>query len=95
MDPYVITNGWLLPTRLEQHAEAGLRTVYVSIDSARIDEHQTNRGLKGVGDRIRSANARMPTLGMTSFAQVTMNKLISSVIITPSYPLCVISASQQ
>jgi MoaA/NifB/PqqE/SkfB family radical SAM enzyme len=77
MGPYVITNGWLLPARLEQLAEAGLRTVYVSIDSARIDEHGTNRGLKGVGERIRSANARMPSLGMTPLAQVTMNKLIS------------------
>jgi hypothetical protein len=54
-----------------------LKTVYVSIDSARMDEHEANRGLKGLGDRIRSENARMAGLGMTSLAQVTMNKLIT------------------
>lgn len=77
MGPAVITNGWLLPARLDQLAAAGLKTVYVSIDSARMEEHEANRGLKGLGERIRSANARMAGLGMTSFAQVTMNKLIS------------------
>ncbi|MBV9498772.1 MAG: radical SAM protein [Acidobacteriaceae bacterium] len=73
----VITNGWLLPARLEQLAKAGLKTVYISIDSARMDEHEINRGLNGVGERIRAANARMPALGMTPLAQITMNKLIS------------------
>lgn len=77
MGPAVITNGWLLPARLEKLAEAGLKTVYVSIDSARISEHEANRGLNGLGERIRSANARMPALGMTPLAQVTMNKLIT------------------
>lgn len=42
----------LLPARLEQLAEAGLKTVYISIDSARMDEHEINRGLKALGERI-------------------------------------------
>lgn len=77
MGPAVITNGWLLPARLEQLAAAGLKTIYVSIDSADMAAHEANRGLKGLGERIRAANQRMPGLGMTPFAQVTMNKLIS------------------
>jgi MoaA/NifB/PqqE/SkfB family radical SAM enzyme len=77
MGPAVITNGWLLPARLEQLAKAGLKTVYISIDSARMDEHELNRGLKGLGERVRAATARMPALGMTPLAQITMNKLIS------------------
>jgi MoaA/NifB/PqqE/SkfB family radical SAM enzyme len=77
MGPAVITNGWLLPARLDKLAKAGLKTIYVSIDSAQLNEHESNRGLKGVGERIRVANARVPSLGMTSYAQVTMNKLIS------------------
>jgi len=77
MGPAVITNGWLLPARLDQLAEAGLKTVYISIDSARFDAHEVHRGLKGLGERIRAATARMPSLGMTPLAQVTMNKLIS------------------
>jgi MoaA/NifB/PqqE/SkfB family radical SAM enzyme len=74
--PAVITNGWLLPARLEQLASAGLKTIYVSIDSADMEAHEANRGLKGLGARIRAANARMPALGMTPFAQVTMSKLV-------------------
>ena len=76
MAPAVITNGWLLPAKLDQLANAGLRTIYVSIDAPAISVHEANRGLKGVGDRIRSANARMPALGVTAVAQVTISKLI-------------------
>ena len=76
MGPTVITNGWLLPARIEELAAAGLKSIYVSIDSADMSEHERNRGLKGLGERIRAANARMPALGVTPFAQVTMNKLI-------------------
>jgi MoaA/NifB/PqqE/SkfB family radical SAM enzyme len=76
MGPAVITNGWLLPSKLDQLAAAGLKTVYVSIDSALMSEHEANRGLKGLGERIRGATSRMPSLGMTALAQVTMSKLI-------------------
>ncbi|MBV9530113.1 MAG: radical SAM protein [Bradyrhizobium sp.] len=78
MGPAVITNGWLLPNRLGKLAEAGLKTVYISIDSADVDVHEMNRGLKKVSDRIRDANARMSSLGMSSYAQVTMSKLIGN-----------------
>jgi MoaA/NifB/PqqE/SkfB family radical SAM enzyme len=77
MGPAVITNGWLLPVKLDRLAQAGLKTVYISIDAARMDEHEANRGLKGLGERIRSAISRMPSLGITPLAQVTMNKLIT------------------
>jgi len=76
MAPAVITNGWLLPALLGKLAQAGLKTVYVSIDSARMTEHEANRGLRGLGDRIRSATAQMPKLGIAAVAQVTMSKLI-------------------
>jgi MoaA/NifB/PqqE/SkfB family radical SAM enzyme len=76
MGPAVITNGWLLSSKLDQLAASGLRTVYVSIDAPRMADHEANRGLKGLGERIRSATARMPGLGMTPVAQVTMSKLI-------------------
>jgi MoaA/NifB/PqqE/SkfB family radical SAM enzyme len=77
MVPAVITNGWLLAARLDQLAAAGLKTVYVSIDSADIAAHEANRGLRGLGRRIREATMRMPALGMLPLAQVTMNRLIS------------------
>jgi MoaA/NifB/PqqE/SkfB family radical SAM enzyme len=76
MAPAVITNGWLLPAKLDELAAAGLRTIYVSIDAPALSVHEANRGLKGVGGRIRSATARMPSLGVTPVAQVTISKLI-------------------
>ena len=76
MGPAVITNGWLLPAKLDDLAAAGLKTVYVSIDAAAMADHEENRGLKGLGERIRASTARMPSLGMTPLAQVTMSKLI-------------------
>lgn len=76
MAPAVITNGWLLPLLLDKLAGAGLKTVYVSIDAAAISDHEANRGLQGVCERIRTATCRMPELGMTAIAQVTMSKLI-------------------
>ena len=76
MVPAIITNGWLLPARLERLAEAGLRTVYVSLDAASVAAHESNRGLTGLASRIRSATAQMPALGMIPIAQVAMSKLV-------------------
>jgi MoaA/NifB/PqqE/SkfB family radical SAM enzyme len=76
MGPALITNGWLLSSKLDQLAAAGLKTVYVSIDAASMSAHETNRGLKGLGERIRKATSRITKLGMTALAQVTMSKLI-------------------
>jgi len=64
MGPAVITNGWLLPSRLDQLAASGLKTIYVSIDAPGMADHEANRGLKGLGEHIRSATSRMPSLGM-------------------------------
>lgn len=74
--PAIITNGWLLPARLGQLAEAGLKTVYVSLDAASAAAHEANRGLNGLVERIRSATAEMRSLGMTPMAQVAMSKLV-------------------
>lgn len=76
MGAAVITNGWQLPAQLEQLAAAGLKTVYISIDASTMTAHEANRGLGGLGRRIRSAVSRMGNLGMIPLAQVTMNKLI-------------------
>src|SRR6516162_7239911 len=55
MGTALITNGCLLPQLLDRLAAAILKTVYVSIDAAGISDHEGNRGLKGVCDRIRTA----------------------------------------
>jgi MoaA/NifB/PqqE/SkfB family radical SAM enzyme len=76
MGPALITNGWLLPSQLEKLAATGLKTVYISIDAATIAKHEANRGLAGLGQRIRTATSGMRELGMTPLAQVTMSKLL-------------------
>lgn len=76
MGPAIITNGWLLASQLDALAEAGLKTVCVSIDAPAMAKHEANRGLKGLGEHIRTATTRMSELGMTALAQVTMSKLI-------------------
>lgn len=74
----LITNGWLLPAKLDELAASGLKTIYISIDAASIAEHERNRGLKGLVQRIQLATARMAELGLTAIAQVAMSKLIAS-----------------
>src|SRR5438445_5392105 len=78
MGTALITNGWLLPAKLDELVGSGLKTIYISIDAASIDAHEANRGLKRLGERIRAATARMPRLGITPIAQVTMSKLIKN-----------------
>src|SRR5581483_5048380 len=77
MGPAMITNGWLLPAKLDELAETGLKNVYISIDSPILARHEENRGLKGLGRRIKSATSRMAKLGITPIAQVAMSRLIS------------------
>jgi MoaA/NifB/PqqE/SkfB family radical SAM enzyme len=76
MGPALITNGWLLASQLDKLAAAGLKTIYISIDAATIAKHEANRGLEGLGPRIRTATSRMRQLNMTPLAQVTMSKLL-------------------
>jgi MoaA/NifB/PqqE/SkfB family radical SAM enzyme len=72
----LITNGWMLPSKLDELAASGLKTIYISIDAPSVSRHEKNRGLKRVTERIRAATARMPELGITAIAQVAMSKLI-------------------
>ncbi len=60
----------------EPFAATGLKSVYISIDAATITKHEANRGLEGLGQRIRTSTKRMRELGMTPLAQVTMSKLL-------------------
>jgi MoaA/NifB/PqqE/SkfB family radical SAM enzyme len=76
MGPALITNGWLLSEQLDRLAGAGLKTIYISIDAPALGIHESNRGLKGLSERIRAACARMQELGIPPLAQVTMSKLI-------------------
>lgn len=74
--PAVITNGWMLPQKIEGLLDAGLTTLLVSIDSHSLADHELNRGLNGVGERIRQGLAAANAHGITTLASVTVNRLV-------------------
>ncbi len=74
MGTALITNGWLLPSKLDDLSAAGLKAI--SIDAASVTAHETNRGLKNLVERIPASTFRMQELGIMPLAQVTMSKLI-------------------
>jgi len=76
MGTALITNSWLLPSKLDELVASGLKTIYISIDAADIEAHEANRGLRRLSARIREAMAKMHHLGLMPLAQVTMSKLI-------------------
>ncbi len=73
----LVTNGWLLtPDRIEALADAGLASVYISIDAASADVHEKNWGLPGVCARIREANVILKRADIGTAASVTMSRLV-------------------
>lgn len=76
MRPSLITNGWLLPKKIDGLLDAGLGTLIVSIDSHSMEAHERNRGLRGVGERIRQGLAAARRRGVPNQAVVTVNRLV-------------------
>lgn len=76
VQPTFVTNGFNLPDRLAPMLDAGVGTVFVSIDAADAETHERNRGLKGVIERIRAATATMAARGVVPIASVAMTRLV-------------------
>ena len=73
----LVTNGALLTQkRVDALAEAGLASVYISIDAASYKVHDSNRGLPGLSARIRRANAALKRHQIPSSASVTMSRVV-------------------
>jgi MoaA/NifB/PqqE/SkfB family radical SAM enzyme len=73
----LITNGWFLPDRLEGLIRAGLGRLSISIDSDDLNEHEKNRGLAGLVERIRQAIGRAHEHGLAVWASVTVSRLVN------------------
>jgi MoaA/NifB/PqqE/SkfB family radical SAM enzyme len=73
----LITNGWLLPQKIDGLVKAGLGILLVSIDSDSISKHEHNRGLPGVCERIREGLAEARRNGIPTVASVTVNRLVN------------------
>ncbi|GAA6614622.1 radical SAM protein [Scytonema sp. NUACC26] len=86
MAPMLVTNGSLLTQkRVEELADAGLLGVFISIDAAAASEHEQNRGLMGVCDRILHANESFRDRGISTTASVTMSRLVDDYKKLPSF----------
>ncbi len=72
----LITNGWLLPLHATALAAAGLRRLSISIDSDDMAVHEANRGLSGLGERIREGVALAHAAGIPVCASVTVSRLV-------------------
>jgi len=72
----MITNGWFLPRYIHSLAAAGLGRLQVSIDSADLAAHESNRGLPQLGRRIAEGISRARALGLPVVACVTVSRLL-------------------
>jgi MoaA/NifB/PqqE/SkfB family radical SAM enzyme len=71
------TNGALLTQkRIDALADASLAKVCISIDATSSAVHDSNRGIPGLSERIRCANARLKRRGISTTASVTMSRLV-------------------
>lgn len=77
MQPAMITNGWLLPDKIQGIIDAGLATLLVSLDADTVEKHEKNRGLKGLCERIRKGVAIAKDNGVTTITVVTVNHLVN------------------
>jgi MoaA/NifB/PqqE/SkfB family radical SAM enzyme len=77
VQPTMVTNGWLLPPKVDALADAGITTLFISIDAPTAEVHETNRGLRGVCERIREANTKLAARGVTPIASVAMTRLVT------------------
>jgi MoaA/NifB/PqqE/SkfB family radical SAM enzyme len=76
LKPSLITNGWKLPDRIGALADAGLQNLLVSIDSADLDAHERNRGLRGARHRIKAGLDAARGRGIPVIASVTVSRIV-------------------
>jgi len=106
MTVLLVTNGSLLFKRtIHKLAEAGVTSFIISIDAATVKQHEDNRGLPGVCQRIFEANQIISRLKLSSTASTTMSRLVDYKAlpdfltslgfssITFSYPLTTLGSS--
>ena len=72
----LITNGWFLPRYIHALADAGLQRLEISIDSDSLAEHESNRGLEGLTERLIEGIREAHAYGLPVVACVTVNRLV-------------------
>lgn len=86
MNPIICTNGALLsPERIRQYIDAGLGSAIISVDAPSVEEHECNRGLPGVCERIAAANLELRAAGVPTTASVTISRLLGDLSELPGF----------
>lgn len=107
MNTLVCTNGALLTSeRIKEYTSSGIGSVIISIDAPDSAQHEQNRGLPGVCDRIAQANLKLHAAGAPTTASVTISRLLGDIwrlplfleslnfsSVTFSYPLQTLESS--
>jgi len=74
----VVSNGATLrPEMVARLADAGLGTMFLSIDAPDAAAHEAHRGLPGVAARIRAACGLLKARGVKTVASVTLSRLVA------------------
>jgi MoaA/NifB/PqqE/SkfB family radical SAM enzyme len=78
MTTMICTNGGRLTEEcIFSLKEAGLNSIFISIDAPSIAVHEENRGIRNLGEKICHANDLLKKVNIPSTASVTISKLIS------------------
>ncbi len=65
--------------------EAGLSTVFISIDATSVKEHEQNRGLPGVCEVIKRTVPLLKEAGINCIASVTISKVVKDYFKLPAF----------
>lgn len=84
--PMICTNGGLwTEANMRALADAGLSSVIMSVDTHDIAQHEANRGLPGVCEKIRRANEFFTERGIQTTASITASRLIEDYDRLPAF----------
>ncbi len=86
IDTMISTNAALLNEKIiSKLGASGLKTIFISIDATTIKEHEQNRGLPGVCEKIKKFTEMIKEQGINLIASVTINRLITDYSKLPAF----------
>ncbi len=65
--------------------EAGLSTLFISIDAPSVEEHERNRGLPGVCENVKNMVPLLKQAGINCIASVTISKVVRDYFKLPGF----------
>lgn len=86
IDTMISTNAALLNEKaISDLGASGLKTIFISIDATTVKEHEQNRGLPGVCEKIKKITRLIKEQGINLIASVTINRLITDYSRLPAF----------